>query len=329
MSNDRTAAVLEKYEIEVLRLWKGRGAVLCETPDGIRILKEYGGNGVKLNLQHSLLTRIRESGYPFVEQILPSKEGELLVKEEDGTAYCLKEYSGGRECNLREHRDCMTAAANLGRLHMAMEQKELAKGQEVLLFHPIEEMEKQNRELRKIRKYLKEKKRKTEFEYFLQSNFNFFLEKAEQVLEEMKTEEELFCAEDLMNKGSFCHGDVQHHNILMQEGKGYFINFEKILLDSPVRDLSLFFRKMMEKNHWSWELGKHLLKAYEKERPLSEEEQRQMYYRLSYPEKFRKIVNFYYNSPKSRIPEKNREKLEKLLYQETLKTDCLRKNFSM
>ena len=34
--NDRVLAVLEKYDIEVLRSWKGRGAILCETKTGIK-----------------------------------------------------------------------------------------------------------------------------------------------------------------------------------------------------------------------------------------------------------------------------------------------------
>ncbi len=42
----------------------------------------------------------------------------------------------------------------------------------------------------------------------------------------------------------------------------------------------------------------------------------QLYYRFAYPEKFWKIVNFYYNSGKAWIPGRNREKLENLLRQE-------------
>ena len=37
--NDRYVSLLENYEIEVLRTWKGRGAVLCETNQGTLILK--------------------------------------------------------------------------------------------------------------------------------------------------------------------------------------------------------------------------------------------------------------------------------------------------
>ena len=47
------------------------------------------------------------------------------------------------------------------------------------------------------------------------------------------------------------------------------------------------------------------------------------YYRLAYPEKFWKIVNFYYNSRKAWIPGKNQEKLEKLVAQEKEKQKFL------
>ncbi len=52
---------------------------------------------------------------------------------------------------------------------------------------------------------------------------------------------------------------------------------------------------------------------------MEREEYRQLYYRLAYPEKFWKIVNFYYNSGKAWIPDKNMEKLVKVMQQEKSK----------
>ena len=75
-------------------------------------------------------------------------------------------------------------------------------------------------------------------------------------------------------------------------------------------------RKLLEKSSWSVSLGQELLAAYQEERPISDESRMDLYYRLAYPEKFWKIVNFYYNSGKAWIPERNREKLEKLVVQE-------------
>ena len=61
------------------------------------------------------------------------------------------------------------------------------------------------------------------------------------------------------------------------------------------------------------------------EKPLTEEEVEYLKIRLIYPEKFWKIVNFYYNSGKAWIPGKNLEKLQKLVDQEKKKQEFLSK----
>ena len=70
-------------------------------------------------------------------------------------------------------------------------------------------------------------------------------------------------------------------------------------------------------------MGTELIAAYEEVRPISAYSRIDLYYRLAYPEKFWKIVNFYYNSRKAWIPERNLEKLNKLLDQEAQKQDFL------
>ena len=42
--NDRAVELLEQYDIEVLRIRKGRDAIICDTEKGCLILKEYTGN---------------------------------------------------------------------------------------------------------------------------------------------------------------------------------------------------------------------------------------------------------------------------------------------
>ena len=48
--NDRAISVLENYDMEVTRTFKGRGTIVCETGNGFRVLKEYKGNTEKLEL---------------------------------------------------------------------------------------------------------------------------------------------------------------------------------------------------------------------------------------------------------------------------------------
>lgn len=186
------------------------------------------------------------------------------------------------------------------------------------------EYEKHNRELKKIRRFLREKGQKNDFEIFLLKYYDVFMEKAFAVAKRWQEDAAKAEASDKPPLLDWCHGDYQYHNLLFREHDISVINFEKCICDSQVRDLYLFLRKLLEKNNWSSFVGDGLLEAYQKEKPLTAEEMKQLYYRLAYPEKFWKIVNFYYNSGKAWVPGRNAEKLEKLLQQEKEKEQFLR-----
>ncbi len=75
----------------------------------------------------------------------------------------------------------------------------------------------------------------------------------------------------------------------------------------------------MEKNGWDLGCAEICTENYLKERELSSAEKKLLLYRLSYPEKFWKIVNFYINSRKSVVMERNTDKLKKVMEQEPLR----------
>lgn len=325
--NDRAVSVLENYEIEVIRTWKGRGAMLCESDKGLLILKEYTGPKDKIIFQDALLRRIREQGFHPVEAVLKTKEDELIVYDQDRTPYILKTYFEGRECSIRDTGECVRAVKTLAGLHKASDvEPDAVPGIEhVARFCLDKEYEKHNRELRKVRRFLKEKSQKTNFEIFLLKNYDYFFETALRAAEEVRT---FVNAQESRKQDSciICHGDYQYHNIIVQNGSKEemaVINFEKCVRDNPVRDLYLFMRKLLEKNGWTKELGMLLLEAYNEERTMQEQDYGHLYYRLLYPEKFWKIVNFYYNSGKAWIPGRNMDKLERLLEQEQEKNNFL------
>lgn len=319
--SDRSANVLENYEIEVLRTWKGRGAVLCETKQGILILKEYAGHRDKVVFQDALLHMIQEKGFHQVETIIRNKEQELLTQDLDGTLYILKTYMDGRECNVRDMEECCQASGTLAALHKVSRSEEPISG--LAPAHSVyQEFQKHNKELRRVKKYLKDRGQKTDFEIALFGSYDYFLNIALETTEEMKN------AENEKEAHFICHGDFQYHNIIVSAGEMHIINFEKCLYDRPVRDLYLFMRKLLEKSGWSEKVGFDLVESYEKTRPMEKEEYRQLYYRLAYPEKFWKIVNFYYNSGKAWIPDKNMEKLVRVTQQEKSKQAFL-ENFKI
>lgn len=356
--NDRAVELLEQYEIEVLRTRKGRGAILCETNQGYLILKEYAGSQERIALQDRLLKQAAEAGLVQAERIVPDREGALFVKDNDGVKYVLKTWQDGRECNIHDRGECAEAVRLLARLHGNMTLTSDTPGLPEP-FSAEKDYEKRNRELKRVRNYLQQKKQKSWFELNLRKALDGFLEQALAVTEEWKEYAGLpvkdgqgaapmaakaysgaepadrDAAENVMAAGkdgqraavketvSFCHGDYQYHNILKDDNGWFVVNFEKCMRDNPIRDLYLLLRKLLEKGNWPVALGAELLEVYEKERHISDHSRIDLYYRFGYPEKFWKIVNFYYNSGKAWIPGRNQEKLERVIAQEKEKQKFL------
>ena len=321
--NDRAVELLEQYDVEVIRTRKGRGAIVCDTDQGCLIIKEFAGNIDRMELQDRLLKKIAEDGLIHAEKILPTREGALFVRDVDGVTYVLKTWLEGRECNIYDRAECSQAVRLLARLHQCMQLPFDTPGIPDK-FSPEKEYEKHNRELKKVKKYLKQKGQKSWFEISLLNSFDYFLEQALAVTEEWKEYDVVSKAQELPERAvPFCHGDYQYHNILKDNNGLFLVNFEKCLPDDPIRDLYLLMRKLLEKGNWSVSMGTDLLSSYEKECPLAALSRIDLYYRLAYPEKFWKIVNFYFNSGKAWIPGRNQEKLEKLIAQENEKQKFL------
>ncbi len=318
---EQAFGTLEQYDLEVRGVRKGRGSWIINCKEGEYVLKEYKGSEERALLQKALTDHIMQETGVLVQEIVPGKEGAVFTKDSEGRTYTLQTYMEGRECNIKDSKEWAQAVHTMAKMHKGMYLPQSDSINKVTPYSLKIEFSKRNMELRRIRRYLKEKGQKNEFERFISKHFNLFFEKALEVEENWQAYEQYTIEEEAGRQ--FCHGDYQHHNVWMNYQEVMILQFEKFMSDLPCRDLYLFMRKLMEKNNWDSSLGKDIMAVYEKERKLTCIEHISMVYRFAYPEKFWKIANYYFNSKKSFMPEKNMEKLEKVLEQEKYKEDFI------
>lgn len=303
--HDYGLGVLESYGLSAHHVVRGRGALICDTDQGLKIIQEYWGSPAKLNMQYKLQKNCKEKGFAVIDQVLENLENQLVTVNEEGIPYMVRDWFVGRECNVHEVDDVIRGAATLGRLHkvMWMEEEEGVRRE-----NPLEECKKHNRELRRVRKYLQKKKKKNEFEEKLASSISLFLQQAEEITEKM--EHAGYDSLLIKQKNAVCHGECNQHNIIFTEQGIGVTNFGKWKYGIQTTDICQFVRKVLEKHEWNTQLGKQLIEAYIKERDLFKEELLNLYYQLAYPWKYWKIVNYYAGNNKIWISQKNLEKLE-------------------
>lgn len=328
--NDKAVNVLEQYDVTINRTFKGRGTIICDTQQGMRVLKEYRGRTEKLELLYQLQGRLNDS--LRTDTLIRNREGALFVKDIDNSIYILEEQVEGKECSYKCEEDIVKAFGAMAKLHLKFMIPASEHTYTMPVFFYADEMEKHTMECRRVKNYLKKLRSKTDFERALLQEYDYFLDMAVDVTRRAKEESRAEYEAYVNSNGLYCHGDYQYHNVVFGKGSGGaytgIINLEHFAHDSGARDFYLLFRKISEKCDWSAEMAQSMLDAYQNRRVFPPIEWRSLCLRLAYPEKFWKIVNFYYNSRKSWMPNRNYDKLESLVRQEENKEKLLNKFFA-
>lgn len=310
---DKGLSVLEQYDLVSEKTYRGRGTLLCQTAQGLKMIQPYTGSVRRLEKINQILKHLQEAGHKYQDQILENKDGELVSTDGDGNTYLVKNWYDARECDVRSEDHILTSIKLLAQIHKD-------------LFLPMEEgceqeclpeqYEKHNQQMKKIRIYIRKRKQKSPFEYGYLASVDRYLDYGRQALFRLESRRDPGNDLQSLETGSICHGMCNQHNFLMFSQGAALVNYDHFFMGSHMADVAQFLRKIMEKYNWDTELGDKMLTSYDRISPLSNEQWEELGIRLSYPEKYWKVANFYYNSNKAFLPEKNMEKLQRSIAQE-------------
>lgn len=318
---DRKEEVFQKYDLVIRNVHRARGAFLLDTDKGIKLFKNYHGIKTKLEFEHRIKEGLKERGFQNIDGFIINNENEIISTDSRGQQYIMKDWYVGEECNLKEVSQVKRAANCLGELHKKMHKLTLDNPREYGAVYEMDRIfEKHNRELKRVRSYVRDKKQRNSFEIRFLTAFEDFYGQAlaatellhQPFYEELKRE--------AVEQQMLCHGSYNYHNVLLTKDSTVVTNFDKVEIGNPIHDLYSFLRKIMEKNNWKLSYAYAALEGYQEARIITKGEFQILYILLLYPEKFWKVTNYYFNSKKSWISEKNTEKLKKILDQKQQKS---------
>ena len=311
--SEKYKELLEQYDIKVLSTFRSRGTFQCETEQGLALLKEYHGSLQKLALEYEWKEKLAEAGYAATDRYFLTKEESLVTYDRYRTAFILKHYFKGRECDCRNLSDVAASCRNLAFLHKVSSSIEEIPFENLKTESTSHLFERKNRELRSIRKFIGHVHGKNDFELLYMKCFDSFYEEASYALSRL-----LKVEPELADTGcGVCHGAYHYHNVLiLPDYSVATVNFESMCYQPYLLDLYLFLRKTLEKNHYDYSFFEAGISGYSIYRRLAEKDFLFLYLLFLYPEKFWKLANQYYNCRKACLSGKNGEKLKKLAVQE-------------
>ena len=326
--NEKSLEVLKQYDFEVNRVLRGRGGMILNTDRGVKLFLECVKSDKYYERENDITRRVADSGFLWVDTYVQNTSGEILTPDEDGRRFYVKDWYEGKECDTKSQEDILKSVRTLARLHILMKMEPVEEYRERSL---REEYLRHNQELRKIRKFIRNKGASNVFEKNYLASVEQFLERAQYAVKLLDETDYDDLRERAWREGQVCHGEYNQHNILMLKNDHFgtaVTNFGHWSFDIQIADLYRFMRKILEKYNWNLELAGEMLREYHKIRPISAEEWKNLRVRFTYPEKYWKLANYYYSHKKVWISEKNVEKLQNLIRQreiwENFAEECFR-----
>ncbi len=341
--NEKSLEVLKQYDLNVYRTGRGRGGMLLNTDSGTKLFLECMHPDKYYEREDILTKAVFEHGFEQVDTYIRNVDGKVVTADADGRRYVLKNWFDGRECNVRDMTDVCGAVSALGRLHTALngasaylketlcEQQEDQEQQSIFSYVMGSEKNadlrntcrRHMRELKMASNYLKNKKKKSEFEMLAYRNIHAFYEEAAGAVLLLNDQQFNQRFERAKETGELCHGSFNYHNVLFGSGFAAVTNLDKCRVECQIVDLYQFMRKILEKYDWDIQVAYKMMDEYDKVKAIPDEDLELLAAMFAFPEKFWKLINYYFNANKAWIPPKSIEKLKTVIAQNAKRQEFL------
>jgi len=163
---DRNQEALKKYHLKIYNIYRARGAYLAETDGGLKLFKSFEGSVNRALFEHKVKEYLYQHGYSNSDLYVKTMEGDILSEDTMGNRYIMKNWFWGEECNMMELSQIEAASSNLARIHSILTNVDFTKDQiEYNISSNLNDtFNKRNRELRRVRRYIRDKRQKNSFE---------------------------------------------------------------------------------------------------------------------------------------------------------------------
>ncbi|OPJ63372.1 CotS family spore coat protein [Clostridium oryzae] len=283
--------LFREFGIRVVDLVPLRNVFLLFTNKGKKILKRVEYSKENLKFIYDGLEYVRKE-FSNVVSFEQKSSGDIYTIW-NGELYCIMDLAQGRECEYSNPLDLDIAAKGIAKLHKASEGFRNGYVEKNMLGKAKENFKRRYEELTFFKKFVFLHEIKNEFDKIFLENVDIYLKQIEEsILLIDRVPYYKLCSEE--DKIAFCHHDLAHHNILINNNEAYFIDFDYAIIDLKVHDICNFVNKAIKNFAFDIERFKNILQSYCSINTLDKREFEMLKVYLSFPEDFYSISKDYY-----------------------------------
>jgi|GEM_PF-193680 len=302
---DLDVNLFSEFDLMVYDVIPVRKVFILNTDKGDKVLKKVNYSINQLEFINYGLEYIKNNKFNRIIKFEKTKSKLIYVPWKEDI-YCIMDLVEGRECEYSNPVDVMLTSRAIAELHRASEGlvyqdtfKRLLAGNEqrYLCGKIIENYNKKLRELMFFKNIATINENKNEFDYIFLDRVQYYEENIKQSIDILQASEYYnLCNEK--DKVVFCHHDLAHHNILINNEKVYFLDFDYAVIDLKVHDICNFTNKAIKDFCYDIEKCHSIINEYISVNPLDNRELKVLYGMLSFPEDFYSISRDYYTRKK-------------------------------
>ena len=282
-----------------------RKVFILDTDKGDKILKKVSYDTSRLGFINYGIEYIRKNNFSRIIEFEKTKNNLIYVPWKD-EIYCIMSLVEGRECEYSNPVDVILTSKAIAELHRSSKglindeafKMLLAKNNKQYFCGKI--IGKFNEKLRELiffKNIATLYKNKSEFDYIFLEHVEYYEENIIKSIKILQSSEYYnLCTEK--EKVVFCHHDLAHHNILINNEEVYFLDFDYAIVDLRVHDICNFINKAIKDFAYSIDKCHSILNEYTQITPLEPRELKVLYGLLSFPEDFYGVCRDYYTRKK-------------------------------
>ena len=308
------------------RVTRAYGAYICETPLGLKIIKESHESEGELLFAHSVKEHLYQSGFRCIDRYCVTEEG-LPYVEFNKELLTVRNWIGGDEAELESLEDAMLVARQLGQMHTFCTGLDPMEGSRISMrwYGVPERMEKRLRQMQGFCKMVRRSSRYTDFDLLFLDHFQEHYDEAKEASELMSGPEYQSEAHLAETQWAFGHNNYSNHCVYKARGQLLIAGFEKSCFMLPILDFVKLYEKILRKYDWDYDIGMRILEEYEKCQKLNPWEEKILFASLLFPERFWILAEAAYSSKRNWIPQVYWRKLEEITEQKNQRQHFLRR----
>ncbi|PWI58094.1 CotS family spore coat protein [Sulfoacidibacillus thermotolerans] len=243
------------------------------------------------------LDELHRRGFKRVSRIVRSAQSNKPYLIDSGHTFYASEWMPGLPVQLASMRQLNAAAKTLAQFHEHSRNYEYEPYQPANAFHIFDHLLNRKQDLIRLRKRIEQQQNKTKFDELCLQQFEKADKQANEALALCKLPEVETHLKQALQHPGLCHLDVTRSNLIVHPaGFVQLIDFDTMTFGPRTLDLAHLLRRAMQAyGAWSNEVALIPLIAYNRVQPLVQGEYLLLESLLTFPHRFWRVVNAYYN----------------------------------